>query len=157
MTSLAGAPATQVCGARADMPACRTALTPLYQCHEAQHRCSDWVVSADTHTQRICAPEQRVCHQHTCLLPAEERAHVDQILAIVVDAVAEGRLAFHPKDFYKTHKMQVEESKPYVVQYGNERLPKYMQVRRQYCGLGLPTEVWCVCHADHFVWCRQEA
>lgn len=31
---------------------------------------------------------------------AEDRAHVDQILAVVVDAVAEGRLAFHPKSFY---------------------------------------------------------
>lgn len=27
----------------------------------------------------------------------EDQAHVDQILAIVTDAVAEGRLAFHPK------------------------------------------------------------
>jgi glutathione S-transferase len=53
---------------------------------------------------------------------------VDQILAVVTDAVAEGRLAFHPKDFYKSHKMQVEESKPYIEQYGSERLPKYMQV-----------------------------
>lgn len=59
---------------------------------------------------------------------AEDCAHVDQTLAVVTDAVAEGRLAFHPKDFYKTHKMQVEESKPYIEQYGSERLPKYMQV-----------------------------
>lgn len=47
---------------------------------------------------------------------------------MVTDAVADGRLAFHPKDFYKSHKIQVEESKPYIVQYGSERLPKYMQV-----------------------------
>lgn len=62
-----------------------------------------------------------------CVLAAEDRAHVEQCLAVVTDAVAEGRLAFHPVDFYKTHKDQVEQSKPYIVQYGNERLPKYMQ------------------------------
>lgn len=37
----------------------------------------------------------------------ESQAHIEQTLAVVTDAVAEGRLAFHPKDFYKTHKMQV--------------------------------------------------
>lgn len=52
---------------------------------------------------------------------------MEQCLAVVTDAVAEGRLAFHPVDFYKTHKDQVEQSKPYIVQYGQERLPKYMQ------------------------------
>jgi len=62
------------------------------------------------------------------MCPTEDRAHVDQVLAVVTDAVADGRLAFHPKDFYKSHKVQVEESKPYIVQYGSERLPKYMQV-----------------------------
>jgi len=58
---------------------------------------------------------------------AEQGGHVDQLLAIVTDAVAEGRLAFHPKDFYASHKTQVEESKPYVEQYGKQRLPKYME------------------------------
>jgi hypothetical protein len=38
---------------------------------------------------------------------AESRAHIEQILAVVTDAVAEGRLAFHPKDFYASHKIQV--------------------------------------------------
>jgi glutathione S-transferase len=38
---------------------------------------------------------------------AESRAHIDQILAVVTDGVAEGRLAFHPKDFYASHKTQV--------------------------------------------------
>ncbi|KAG2483047.1 hypothetical protein HYH03_018076 [Edaphochlamys debaryana] len=56
----------------------------------------------------------------------EEAAHVEQILGVVTDAVAEGRLAFHPKDFYASHKIQVDESKPYVKQYGEQRLPKYM-------------------------------
>jgi hypothetical protein len=63
---------------------------------------------------------------------------VDQILAVVTDAVADGRLAFHPKDFYKTHKIQVEESKPYIVQYGTERLPKYMQVSTSFEALRQP-------------------
>ncbi|KXZ42755.1 hypothetical protein GPECTOR_120g422 [Gonium pectorale] len=63
------------------------------------------------------------------LMPADPRAaaHVEQVLAVVTDGVAEGRLAFHPKDFYASHKTQVEESKPYVKQYGEQRLPKYMQ------------------------------
>jgi glutathione S-transferase len=38
---------------------------------------------------------------------AESRAHIDQILAVVTDGVAEGRLAFHPKDFYASHQTQV--------------------------------------------------
>jgi hypothetical protein len=117
---------------------------------------------------------------------------VSQTLAVVTDAVAEGRLAFHPKDFYASHKtqvrgfcnvhgtimpahlhlpwgqltdsagqhatltalpqtgaaaagavlclhnmrcnclcclhVQVEASGPYIVQYGEQRLPKYIQV-----------------------------
>jgi len=57
----------------------------------------------------------------------EGDAHVDQIVAVVADAVADGRLAFHPKDFYASHKTQVEESKPYIKQYGEQRLPKYVQ------------------------------
>ncbi|EFJ44478.1 hypothetical protein VOLCADRAFT_95137 [Volvox carteri f. nagariensis] len=57
----------------------------------------------------------------------EDAAHVEQVLAVVTDAVAEGRLAFHPKDFYASHKTQVEESKPYIKQYGESRLPKYLQ------------------------------
>lgn len=31
------------------------------------------------------------------------------------------------QDFYASHKTQVEESKPYIEQYGTQRLPKYMQ------------------------------
>lgn len=38
----------------------------------------------------------------------ESQAHMEQILAVVTDAVAEGRLAFHPKDFYASHKTQVK-------------------------------------------------
>eukprot|EP00803_Ostreobium_quekettii_P004045 evm.model.scf_373.2 EVM.evm.TU.scf_373.2 scf_373:16611-19768(+) len=56
----------------------------------------------------------------------EGEAHVDQILAIVTDAISEGRLAYHPKDFYASHKTQVEESKPYIAQYVAKRVPKYM-------------------------------
>ncbi|PNW87542.1 hypothetical protein CHLRE_02g142200v5 [Chlamydomonas reinhardtii] len=56
----------------------------------------------------------------------EEAAHVEQLLAVVTDGVGEGRLAFHPKDFYASHKTQVEESAPYIEQYGKQRLPKYM-------------------------------
>lgn len=34
----------------------------------------------------------------------------------------------HLQDFYASHKQQVEQSKPYVKQYGEQRLPKYMWV-----------------------------
>lgn len=41
-------------------------------------------------------------------LSAEERATIDQILSVVLsDAVGEGRLAFHPRNFYASHKTQV--------------------------------------------------
>ncbi|KAF8071007.1 Beta-carotene ketolase [Scenedesmus sp. PABB004] len=57
----------------------------------------------------------------------EAQAHIDQLLAIVADAVGEGRLAFHPVDHNASHKTQVEESKPYIKRYGETRLPKYVQ------------------------------
>ncbi|KAG2423230.1 hypothetical protein HXX76_015486 [Chlamydomonas incerta] len=60
------------------------------------------------------------------LMPAdpEAAAHVEQLLAVVTDGVGEGRLAFHPKDHYASHKTQVAESVPYIKQYGEQRLPK---------------------------------
>lgn len=48
------------------------------------------------------------------------------MLSVISDAVAEGRLAFHPKDFYATARGQEEASAPYIEQYGQERLPKYL-------------------------------
>ncbi|PNG99765.1 Glutathione S-transferase P [Tetrabaena socialis] len=62
------------------------------------------------------------------LMPSdpEAAAHVEQVLGVVTDAVAEGRLAFHPKDFFASHKTQVDESVPYIKQYGEQRLPKYL-------------------------------
>ncbi len=38
-----------------------------------------------------------------------------------------GRLAFHPKDFYSSHKGQEAESVPFREQYGTQRLPKHVQ------------------------------
>ncbi|KAF5829064.1 hypothetical protein DUNSADRAFT_16621 [Dunaliella salina] len=41
-----------------------------------------------------------------CPSKLEDEAHVNQVLNVVVsDAVSEGRLAFHPVDFYATHKV----------------------------------------------------
>ncbi|GFR48365.1 hypothetical protein Agub_g10255, partial [Astrephomene gubernaculifera] len=62
------------------------------------------------------------------LMPSDPRdaAHVEQLLQVVTDGVAEGRLAFHPKDFYASHKQQVAESQPYIRQYGEQRLPRYL-------------------------------
>jgi hypothetical protein len=41
-------------------------------------------------------------------LSREQAAKVDQILSVVLsDAVGEGRLAFHPRNFYASHKTQV--------------------------------------------------
>jgi len=62
-------------------------------------------------------------HAH---LSGEQKAQVESIIGIVVgDGVGEGRLAFHPKNFYASHREQVAESEPYIRQYGEERLPKY--------------------------------
>jgi glutathione S-transferase len=59
-------------------------------------------------------------------LTLEQQATVDAALAVVLgDAVGEGRLAFHPVAFYKSHKVQVQESVPYREEYGAQRLPKY--------------------------------
>ena len=44
---------------------------------------------------------------------------------ILSDAVAEGRLAFHPRDFYASHRTQSDACGPYIEQYGGTRLPKY--------------------------------
>jgi hypothetical protein len=34
------------------------------------------------------------------------QAHIEQILAVVADGVGDGRLAFHPVNFYASHKTQ---------------------------------------------------
>ncbi|GAX83827.1 hypothetical protein CEUSTIGMA_g11251.t1 [Chlamydomonas eustigma] len=57
----------------------------------------------------------------------EGAAHVESLLNIVTDAVAEGRLAYHPKDYYSSHKGQEEASVSYIKQYVETRLPKYIQ------------------------------
>ncbi len=36
----------------------------------------------------------------------EDASHVDQLLAVVTDAVAEGRMAFHPLNHTASHKGQ---------------------------------------------------
>ncbi|KAG1670381.1 hypothetical protein FOA52_000141 [Chlamydomonas sp. UWO 241] len=56
----------------------------------------------------------------------EDCVHCESILAIVADAVGEGRLAFHPTNHYATHKGQEETSVPHIVRYGETRLPKYL-------------------------------
>lgn len=45
------------------------------------------------------APPQAYLGRQFGLMPADPRdaAHVEQLLAVVTDGVAEGRLAFHPK------------------------------------------------------------
>ncbi|KAI8469871.1 MAG: hypothetical protein J3K34DRAFT_269062 [Monoraphidium minutum] len=60
-------------------------------------------------------------------LSREQRASVDQVLGVILsDAVGEGRLAFHPKDFYASHRTQVDACPPFIEQYGTKRLPKYV-------------------------------
>lgn len=60
-------------------------------------------------------------------LSREDVARVDQILSVILsDAVAEGRLAFHPVNFYDSHKTQVDACGPYIEEYGAKRLPKYV-------------------------------
>jgi hypothetical protein len=36
----------------------------------------------------------------------QSQAHIDQTLAVVADGVGDGRLAFHPVNFYASHKTQ---------------------------------------------------
>ncbi|GBF93001.1 hypothetical protein Rsub_05837 [Raphidocelis subcapitata] len=78
-------------------------------------------------TPAICSYLNGVFGWAEALTP-EQRARVDQILSVILsDAVGEGRLAFHPVKFYGSHAEQVEESKPYIAEYGTQRLPKYVQ------------------------------
>lgn len=58
------------------------------------------------------------------------RAHVLSVLEVVLsDAVSEGRLPFHPRSWYGSHKLPenaVEHCAPYLEEYGTKRMPKYL-------------------------------
>lgn len=59
--------------------------------------------------------------------PAEATARAEQIVATVHEYIAEGRMAFHPVKNTMSYHQQVEEAKPYVAAFAQERLPRYMQ------------------------------
>jgi len=60
----------------------------------------------------------------------EAKAHVLQALDIILsDAVAEGRLPFHPRSWYGSHKAPenaAEVCAPYLEEYATKRMPKYL-------------------------------
>jgi glutathione S-transferase len=60
----------------------------------------------------------------------EEKAHVLQILEVILsDAVQEGRLPFHPRSFYGSHKSPENFGAvcdPYLEEYATKRMPKYL-------------------------------
>lgn len=60
----------------------------------------------------------------------EGKAHVLQILEVVLsDAVSEGRLPFHPRSWYGSHKApenSMENCTPYLEEYATKRMPKYL-------------------------------
>lgn len=60
----------------------------------------------------------------------EGRAHVLEVLEVILsDAVSEGRLPFHPKSWYGSHKLPEncdENCAPYITEYGERRMPKYL-------------------------------
>mmetsp|Transcript_10248 Transcript_10248/g.19104 ORF Transcript_10248/g.19104 Transcript_10248/m.19104 type:complete len:249 (-) Transcript_10248:275-1021(-) len=55
-----------------------------------------------------------------------DEAHADSLNAMVTDFVAEGRLVFHSKTFTGSYSSQVEEVKPTIAWFENERLGKFM-------------------------------
>lgn len=57
---------------------------------------------------------------------AEDEAHADSLMAFVTDFVAEGRLVFHSKCFTQSYYDQIEEVKPTVSWFENERLQKFL-------------------------------
>lgn len=56
----------------------------------------------------------------------EEEAHAMQVALGVQDFVGEGRACFHPIKPYGSHSLQVEESKPYIADYLENRATKFL-------------------------------
>ena len=56
----------------------------------------------------------------------EDEFHGDALMAFLTDFIAEGRLVFHPKNFNLTYFNQIEEAKPYIKWFEDERMPFFM-------------------------------
>ncbi|CAM9876603.1 unnamed protein product [Lampetra planeri] len=56
----------------------------------------------------------------------EDEWHADQVNATIHDFIAEGRLAFHGKDFHASYFTQQEETKPYIEKFVKERLLRFL-------------------------------
>jgi len=56
----------------------------------------------------------------------EDEAHADAVMELATDFIAEGRLVFHPKCFIASYYEQIEESKPYVAWFEDQRLGKFL-------------------------------
>jgi len=57
---------------------------------------------------------------------AEDEAHADSTMELVSDFITEGRLVFHPKCFTASYYEQVEEAKPYVAWFEDQRISKFL-------------------------------
>mmetsp|Transcript_1693 Transcript_1693/g.2738 ORF Transcript_1693/g.2738 Transcript_1693/m.2738 type:complete len:255 (-) Transcript_1693:294-1058(-) len=57
----------------------------------------------------------------------EDEAHADQVMMTVTDFIAEGRNAYHPVENSKSYFDQVEEAKPYIAKFANERMPRFLK------------------------------
>jgi glutathione S-transferase len=64
-----------------------------------------------SHNTSCCIPNQVICSYLNKVFgwgppDAQSQSHIDQTLAVVADGVGDGRLAFHPVNFYTSHKTQ---------------------------------------------------
>lgn len=57
---------------------------------------------------------------------AEDEAHADSTMELVSDFITEGRLVFHPKCFTASYYEQVEEAKPYIAWFEEQRIGKFL-------------------------------
>eukprot|EP01102_Stenamoeba_stenopodia_P007443 TRINITY_DN2082_c0_g3_i1.p1 TRINITY_DN2082_c0_g3~~TRINITY_DN2082_c0_g3_i1.p1 ORF type:complete len:265 (+),score=57.66 TRINITY_DN2082_c0_g3_i1:26-796(+) len=57
---------------------------------------------------------------------SEDEAHADSVMELVSDFITEGRLVFHPKCFTASYYEQVEEAKPYIAWFEDQRLGKFL-------------------------------
>jgi len=57
---------------------------------------------------------------------AIDEVKAEQINITIHDFIAEGRLAFHGKDFLASYYTQMEETKPYIKKFVDTRLPRFL-------------------------------
>ena len=56
----------------------------------------------------------------------EDEFHAEQVMALITDFIADGRLAFHGANFNASYYTQIAETQPYIERFVTTRLPKYL-------------------------------